>query len=206
MTMTTKLETLFPLGTLTPDTTVEEWEEHCLALAVIVKATPWAVADWLAFGERNFPDWLERAERLLPTLSRDRLANLQVLGERFPPENRIYADHISASMHEEVMRFDFDDALDILDQAAAEGWNREEIRTAARDKKRELNGQPIPFPAKPPTAEQLARLEHFDNFVRRFNQLQPGESMIVTYAEAEALAGLAAAEADRLDKLSQKAA
>ena len=30
--------------------------------------------------------------------------------------------------------------------------------------------------------------------------------MIVTYAEAEALAELAAAEADRLDKLSQKAA
>ena len=186
--MTTELETLFPLGTLTPDTTVEEWEDHCSALAVIVKAVPWAVADWLAFGAHNFDDWLERAARLLPTLSLKRLATLRALSERFPQEKRIHAEHLSASMYEEVVHFDDEVAFDLLDQAMDEGWNRPRLRSVAREKKNELKGDTIPFPPKPPTVEQLERRQHANNFIRRFKQLQPGESMIVTYAEAEALA------------------
>ena len=204
--MTNELETLFPLDTLTPETTVDEWEDIGHRLAVVVKATPWAVADFLYYGEQHFHDALERAVDIFPTLSYERLATLQVLGERFPPEQRTHIGTLSASMHEEVMRFDDEDAHDLLDQAADEGWNRDQLRAAAREKKRELKGDPIPFPPKPLTAEEIERRQHANNFIRKFNQLQPGEPMTVTlpYAEAELLAELAASEAS--PEQDQKAA
>ena len=193
---TTDLETLFPLDALDTTSTVEDWEDFGSLLNVIVQATPWTVADFLVFGEENFHDSLERAADIFPTLSHERLATLQVLGERFPPEKRIHADVLSASMFEEVLRFDDEDALDLLDRAVLEGWNRDQLRAAARDKKRELKGDPIPFPPKPLTPEQLARRQYATSFIQNFRQLRPGDSVTVSYAEAEILAELALAEAD----------
>jgi hypothetical protein len=97
------------------------------------------VGDWLLFGEQKYgAKYLEAQD--LTGLSYGTLANLKYIAGAIDFHRR--RENLSYGHHVEIAALDPADGDRLLDQAEAEGWNREQLRQAVRELKAKLAGPP----------------------------------------------------------------
>lgn len=168
----------------TEDTPVEVWEEHGRKLAVVDTHLPWAIADYLAFGNDTYHDALARAVDIFPQMSPNRMGRLLNLAIVFPPERRTH--ELSSSFYMEVMTIDDDDQDELLAIAEEQRWTRDELR--AEVKVRKALGKPAPnrLPLDPKRERKLETSRWFHQYLRSLDD--DIDTVTVPRTEFEALA------------------
>jgi len=147
-------------------TSVEEWENVGHRLGGYDRQLPWAIADYLAFGEDTYHDATLRAVDIFSHMSTDRIGRLTRLGQVFPPERRRW--DLAAAMYQEVLRVADDEAEELLDLAHELGWNRDELR--AEIKIRKALAKPLPD-KRTLDSDTFARLETYRRYHQRLRSL-----------------------------------
>jgi N6-adenosine-specific RNA methylase IME4 len=117
-----------PLGLgLSTDLSIEEWAEIGRQLRHMAEGVMWWLGDWWAYGTQHYG---ERAAAVAQGIgwAFQTCVNAGSVARRFEPNRRRLL--LSWSHHAEVAnRVDADE---LLDQAEAEGWSREELRFVVR--------------------------------------------------------------------------
>jgi hypothetical protein len=105
----------------------EQWQSVGFTLKRINRAWRWWVGDWLHYGEQSFG---EMASQVMDELGTDyqQLANCAYVSGKIPFSRR--RESLSWSHHYEVASVPPAQAENLLDQAEANGWSRNELRAA----------------------------------------------------------------------------
>ena len=110
--------------------TWESWKRIGRSVGILVSASPWYVADWLLFGERQFGERYADAVDITG-LSPERLRVLAWVGERFTPDLR--RPELSFEAHRELAAIrDAKELKRILNFAADNKWGSKQIRAWKR--------------------------------------------------------------------------
>lgn len=124
------------LSPMHPGLSFEEWEQAGHFLAAQLDAAigrlstlQWHVADWLHFGECEYGERYAQGMDVLG-LDYQTCANMNQVGERFPPERR--HPRLSFSHHQEAAFLEPGVADVILDRAESEGLSAREVRGLAQ--------------------------------------------------------------------------
>jgi site-specific DNA-methyltransferase (adenine-specific) len=138
------------------------WEDWLLigeGLQQAEESLMWLLGDWWRFGERKWPQTchqgLRDAVKDLTGYSLQTVKNAASVCAAFPsPESRI--PNVSFSFHEAVAALPAPERAPTIEVAVEEGWNREQLREAVRERKAEIRAEAYaarPLPAWQP--EQL---------------------------------------------------
>ena len=121
--------TLTPVGaTIAEALTLDEYVAAMRRANTIATAGLWAVGDLLVYGE-DHPSWGEMASQAIDLSGRSAwtLKWATTLSRAYPHDTRVPG--VSWSHHRDAMHLDApQDRRDLLEQAAREGWRREEMK------------------------------------------------------------------------------
>jgi len=166
-----RLGTLSEAGELTvhgfrfrEDITFEQWKNAGITLRALWEKIPFAIGDWLLFGEQRFP---EEFSSVLDAYANETLRDYQFVCKQIPFERR---RDLPMSHHRAVAGLPPDVQDELLETAEREGWRRDRLRAEAMSRKppdrvRRRPGPIIdltPEPAgevEPPPPEQRQRRE-----------------------------------------------
>lgn len=133
-----------------PGVTLEAWVRDVEGLIAVKRGIDWALADALAFGEDAFGEAASQVFDATPFAAQT-LLNLASIARRIPPELR--NDQLPFTVQAEVAPLSYEDQKAILEEAAAEGLKREEVRDKVRATKRlrqRERAEALPEPARTP--------------------------------------------------------
>lgn len=131
-----------------PTLPFERWVALGRMLGRVNRASKWAIADWINFGEGVYPDKYAQAVEVTG-LSRDSLMNISYVGRQVVHSRRVA--ELPFSFHEAVAPLEPDAQRDWLKRALEEGWTRDRFRDEIRPVKaaiREGREQPALGEAK----------------------------------------------------------
>jgi hypothetical protein len=117
---------------LPPGLRFDQWERVGAALGAVIRAMPWAVADWLHYGERTYGETYAQAIEVT-RLNYQTLANLKSVASRIERSRR--RESLSFAHHAEVASLEPAVADAWLARAAEEGWSARELRGLVRQAK-----------------------------------------------------------------------
>ena len=109
--------------------TFEEWSSVGQTLQQLEKVMPWALGDWLMYGERRYGDTYTQAVEETG-LSHGHLRNLMWVARKFPKDRRRpqlthYHHYVCAALSEAEQDM-------WLDEAVENQWSSKELRTRIR--------------------------------------------------------------------------
>ena len=108
-----------------------QWAQYGRMLNGITRALPWAVADWIIWGEDHYGEAAWQAIDEIG-VSAQTVANYVAVGRKFPYDRRHPA--LSLSHHEVVAQLTPAEQERWLTKAETEGWPRSELRRALKGK------------------------------------------------------------------------
>ncbi|MGC7102069.1 LmbU family transcriptional regulator [Amycolatopsis lurida] len=114
---------------LPPRISLDEWSDIGRHLWVISDASAWWLADWLVYGQSQFPDRYKRAI-LETSLDYQTLRNYAWVGRKFSSSRR--RDKLSFQHHAELASLSDADQDEWLDRAERFGWSRNELRNRVK--------------------------------------------------------------------------
>jgi hypothetical protein len=106
---------------------LEEWEGVGEMLQRLHKATPWALGDWLNYGEDHYGEAFSQA-LAASGLELQTLKNYKWVAGKIEPSRR--RDVLPFALHAEVASLPVEQQNEWLDKAEAEGMTRSELRSA----------------------------------------------------------------------------
>lgn len=122
-----------------PDTPIEIWALLMIRLIVQHKRVEWALADAVTFGEHAFADYEQWVQET--GLAKRTLQNYARIGRAIEPARRRAA--VSFAHHAEVVTLPAPEQEIALDAAERLGMTRYDLRDHVRERKRQLEDQPI---------------------------------------------------------------
>lgn len=155
-----------------PDLPFDEWQRIGQTLGAVGRWTPWAIGDWLLFGDAVYGEDAAQAVESRPDerysiatrftgLAPETMKNYVRVCEGVKKKQRRPDLHFS--VHEPVYRLEPDEQTKWLKKAVEEGWTREQLRDAIRAEKDGLVlGDDPPTILEPPLSkgERIERAAH----------------------------------------------
>lgn len=137
--------------------TYDEWEAMGAGLGAVNRSCSWWVGDWLLYGEGTFGERWAQAEAATG-LARQTLENRMSVCKRVPPTRR--RPGLPFGCHDEVAAMDARDQTYWLDRCEKNGWTREDLRHAIREKRRRDKGEKTEVlpPDRPSSPEQVLEM------------------------------------------------
>ena len=130
-------EHVHPAGLrLPPGFAFESWARLGRTLGGVARALPWALADWIIWGEDHYGEAAYQAINDVG-LSAHTVANYVAVGRKFPQARRHPA--LSLAHHEAVASFAPAEQERWLTKAEQKGWTRSELRRALKNEPRQEN-------------------------------------------------------------------
>lgn len=130
-----------------PDTPIEVWSLLAVRLLVKHKRIEWAIADAINFGKHAYghvyAQWVQETG-----LSKKTLANIAWVGRQVESSRR--REDVAFGIYAEVAALRPDQQDEVIEAAVAGGWNRYEVRDAAREVKA---GRPLIVDAEPSSVD-----------------------------------------------------
>lgn len=120
---------------ITGDPSIDQWSGVGSALCYLEKSVPYAIGDWLVYGEDR-DDWRERLDQAIAMtgLSYKTLQNHTYISRHVEEPERQLAPTLSHAA--EVAQLTRPEQTEWLAQAKAEDWTRQELRQHIRTAKR----------------------------------------------------------------------
>lgn len=114
---------------LPPGMSYERYEAVGMALAVAYRKMIWMVADWIVYGEREYPKRMAQAVEVT-LLHPETLKNYARIADRVAPDRRIPG--VPITIHAEVASLEPEQQTLWLEKARDNKWRREDLRNALR--------------------------------------------------------------------------
>ena len=115
---------------ITREVTFEEYSVALQQCQILANASVWSLGDLLNYGEHTFGEKYSQSLDLTHK-SYHTLVQTAYVSRQYPPEDRVTG--VSWSHHREVVAMPNRDARRaLLEEAAREGWNRDQIRERYR--------------------------------------------------------------------------
>lgn len=115
---------------LPADLEYESYEALAIMLGRVKRSTSWLIGDFILFGESVYGEKYAQAADMTG-LAPQTLANYASICKHIPPSRR--RPGVSFSLHGEVAYLSPKEQTQWLDQAEAEGWTKEVLRSAIRE-------------------------------------------------------------------------
>ena len=115
--------------------TFEEWVSVGEEIAAQHSAAAWDTADWLAFGDAQYPGESVRATAERLGVSAGKISRYIAIAKAYPVLRR--RNTLAFSHYQEVVPLREEIAEALLDKAEAEGWSRHQLREAVREARRD---------------------------------------------------------------------
>lgn len=142
----------------------DDWKALGEKLCSTERVLNWWIGDWWAAGEHRYGERAKAAAEGLFKLSFGALRNAATVCRSFEASRR--RDVLSWSHHVEVAALPPDEADAILDRAQDRGWSKQEVRSAATERKRALGlireREPEPYADEPIIIETKAITNAWD--------------------------------------------
>jgi hypothetical protein len=113
---------------LPPDLDFERWREAGAALSRLERGVQWAIGDWWAFGQHHYGDRVRFVAEGIFGLSLQTLMNYGSIARAFEGSRR--REVLPFGLHAEVVGLPPEEQEELLDQAEAQHWSRQELRLA----------------------------------------------------------------------------
>lgn len=138
---------------LPPDLSFDHWLSIGQTLRQMERSVLWWIGDWLRFGERRYGETYAQALEATD-YSYQTIADAKWLAEKFEFSRR--RENLSWSHHREVAALPDQQQDTLLDEAAAGGWSRSDLRLAVYREKNRIGADPAT--AETCTTDDLAAL------------------------------------------------
>lgn len=110
----------------------DEWAKVGKTLGAMRTASPWAIGDWLVFGEHTYGEKFSQAADVTG-MKPDSLQVYQWVASQIPMEIR--RTDLTHAHHQAVARLEPEEIQKWLEKAAKQGWSVSELRSALREKR-----------------------------------------------------------------------